>query len=149
MMSTNADSCFSGARAALVYLTKTCGSIVHIASASGVGGDRNQTAFNAAKGAVVNFTRGLALDLGPSGIRVNAVSPALTMSHERAESGQFDKWLTASSERQALTGYCTPEDVAGAATFLASDDARFVTGVILPVDGGVTAASGQPYYSRG
>jgi len=85
MMATNVESCFFGAQAALPYLKKSQGSIVHIASASGLGGDRQLTAINAAKGAVVNFTRGLAFDLGPFGIRVNAVAPALTLSVEFAK----------------------------------------------------------------
>lgn len=146
MMAVNADSCFFGAQAALPYLKQSRGSIVQIGSASGLGGDRRLTAFNAAKGAVVNFTRGLAFDLGPFGIRVNTVAPALTLPIELAKTGQFNELIKRSSERQALAGHSTPADIAGAVTFLASEDARFITGVILAVDGGTTAASGQPDY---
>ena len=144
IMATDAESCFLGAQAALPYLKQRRGSIVQIASASGLGGDRRLTAYNAAKGAVVNLTRGLAFDLGPFGIRVNTVAPALTLSDELAASGRFDTWIDRFNERRALTGYSTPADIAGAVTFLASEDARFITGAILPVDGGITAASGQP-----
>ncbi len=142
IMSTDVDSCFFGAQAALPYLKQSRGSIVHIASASGLGGDRRLTAYNAAKGAVVNFTRGLAFDLGPLGIRVNTVAPSLTGPAELAEkhADMIDRF----NRRRALPGFSTPADIAAAVGFLASDDARFITGVILPVDGGITAGSGQP-----
>ncbi|MFD9701859.1 SDR family NAD(P)-dependent oxidoreductase [Lentzea sp. NPDC059081] len=141
-MGTDVDSCFFGARAALPHLKQRKGSIIHIASASGLGGDRRLTAYNAAKGAVVNFTRGLAFDLGRFGIRVNAVAPSLTVSAEQAvELGAMVERFT---ERRALAGHSTPADVAAAVAFLASDDARFITGAVLPVDGGITAGSGQP-----
>ena len=141
---TDVDSCFFGAQAALPHLKQTKGSIIHIASASGLGGDRRLTAYNAAKGAVVNFTRGLAFDLGRFGIRVNAVAPALTASDDHPKLDQYRPLIERFNERRALTGYSTPADIAGAVTFLASADARFITGTVLPVDGGITAASGQP-----
>ncbi|WP_269857522.1 SDR family NAD(P)-dependent oxidoreductase [Streptomyces sp. RPT161] len=141
-MNTDVESCYFGAQAALPYLKRSRGSIIQIASASGLGGDRRLTAYNAAKGAVVNFTRGLAFDLGQHGIRVNAVAPALTIDDERAP--QFQELIDRFNQRRALAGYSTPADIAGAVTFLASDDARFITGTVLPVDGGITAASGQP-----
>ncbi len=149
VMSTDLDSCFFGAQAALPYLKRSRGSIVHIASASGLGGDRSLAAYNAAKGGVVNFTRGLAFDLGPHGIRVNAVAPSLTIGEEHLprpglDQKVIDRMIERFDERRALPGYSTPADVAGAVAFLASADARFVTGAILPVDGGITAGSGQP-----
>ncbi|MFK0110179.1 SDR family NAD(P)-dependent oxidoreductase [Streptomyces sp. NPDC091217] len=144
VMSTDVDSCFFGAQAALPYLKQSRGSIVQIASASGLGGDRMLTAYNAAKGAVVNFTRGLAFDLGRFGIRVNTVAPALTVGAEHAGHPRAADLIERFNQRRALTGYSTPADIAGAVAFLASDDARFITGTILPVDGGITAGSGQP-----
>ncbi len=142
IMSTDVDSCFFGAQAALPYLKDSRGSIVQIASASGLGGDRRLTAYNAAKGAVVNFTRGLAFDLGQFGIRVNAVAPSMTGPQELAT--KYADMIERFNQRRALRGFSTPADVAGAVSFLASDDARFITGAILPVDGGITAGSGQP-----
>lgn len=142
-MAVDVDSCFLGAKTALPHLKKTKGCIVHTASASGLGGDWGLTAYNAAKGAVVNFTRGLALDLGKYGIRVNTVAPSLTKTSGNAEFVN-DSFVKLFNERSALVGHGTPADVAGAVAFLASEDARFITGVILPVDGGVTAGSGQP-----
>jgi meso-butanediol dehydrogenase/(S,S)-butanediol dehydrogenase/diacetyl reductase len=142
IMSTDVDSCFFGAQAALPYLKESRGSIVQIASASGLGGDRRLTAYNAAKGAVVNFTRGLAFDLGQFGIRVNTVAPSLTGPAELAST--YADMIERFNQRRALAGFSTPADVAAAVSFLASDDARFITGTILPVDGGITAGSGQP-----
>jgi meso-butanediol dehydrogenase / (S,S)-butanediol dehydrogenase / diacetyl reductase len=145
VMSTNVDSCFFGAQSALPHLKQTRGSIVQIASSSGLGGDRMLTAYNAAKGAVVNFTRGLAFDLGRFGIRVNTVAPSLTVGEERdVDHPDARNLIERFNQRRALAGYSTPADVAGAVAFLACDDARFITGAILPVDGGITAGSGQP-----
>lgn len=141
---TNLDSCFFGAQAALPHLKESRGSIVQIASASGLGGDRQLTAYNAAKGAVVNFTRGLAFDLGPHGIRVNTVAPSLTIGPEHRDHPGLDQLVEKFNPRRALPGYSTPADIGAAVAFLASGDARFITGVILPVDGGISAGSGQP-----
>lgn len=116
---------------------------MNITATNGLGGDRQFTAFNAAKGAAVNFTRGLAVELGDRGIRVNAIAPTLTVDNTLASTPGVDVWLEKAATRQALPGHATPDDVAAAAAFLASDDARFITGVILPLDGGVTAHSGQ------
>lgn len=142
IMSTDVDSCFHGAQAALPHLKDSRGSIVQIASASGLGGDRRLAAYNAAKGAVVNFTRGLAFDLGQFGVRVNTVAPSLTGPDELAAT--HAELIERFNQRRALAGFSTPADIAAAVSFLASDDARFITGVILPVDGGITAGSGQP-----
>lgn len=146
MMSTNADSSFFVAKAALPYLTQSLGCIVQINALGGLGGDRRMSAFNAAKGALTNFIRGLAFDLGLFGIRVNAVAPSLTVTEEKAKTEPFSGWVERINERQALAGHATPADIAGAVTFLASQDARFITGLTIPVDGGTSASSGQPNY---
>ena len=136
-MSTNVDSVVLGAQAVLPHLKRSRGSIVNIASISGLGGDRGMAAHNAAKGAVVNLTRDLAVELGEFGVCANAAAPALTV---------VSGWLRAMAERQALPGHGTPEDIAAAVAFLASDDARFITGAILPIEGGTTAAGGLPEF---
>ncbi|PHP51724.1 SDR family NAD(P)-dependent oxidoreductase [Actinomyces ruminis] len=101
----------------------------------------------AAKGAVVNFTRGLAFDLGKWGIRVNAVAPALTVPDDLAATAPVSEWVARGEQRQALPGHARPDDVAAATAFLASQDARFITGAVLPIDGGISTASGLPDFS--
>jgi meso-butanediol dehydrogenase / (S,S)-butanediol dehydrogenase / diacetyl reductase len=85
VMATDADGVFFGCRAAIPHLEKTNGSIVNTASVSGTGGDWWMSPHNAAKGAVVNLTRGLAMDLGKKGIRVNSVCPSLTRTGMTAD----------------------------------------------------------------
>jgi meso-butanediol dehydrogenase/(S,S)-butanediol dehydrogenase/diacetyl reductase len=147
VIDTNLTGCFLGAQACLPHLKRAKGSIIQIASASGLGGDAGMSAYNASKGAVVNLTRGLAFDLGPYGVRVNAVTPSITypegISHPMLANADF---LDRFQDRRALEGHATPDDIAGAVAFLASADARFITGAILPVDGGITAGSGQPRF---
>ena len=79
-MATDLDGVYFGCREALPHLLKTKGSIVNVSSASGLGGDWGASAYNAAKGAVTNFTRSLALEYGSRGVRVNAVAPSFTSS---------------------------------------------------------------------
>ncbi len=141
---TNVDGVFYCSRAAIPHLQKTKGCIVNTSSVSGIGGDWGMLAYNTSKGGISNFTRALALDLGKRGIRVNAVAPSLTDT-KMAKGIMADKEKLAKfQERMPLEAPAEPEDIAAAVSFLASDDARMVTGVILPVDGGVTAANGQP-----
>lgn len=143
-MATNAGGVFHGCRAAIPHLVKTQGCIVNMASVSGLGGDWGLSFYNASKGAIVNFTRALALDHGKDGVRVNAVAPSFTLT-PMTEDMQGDKKLLARfMERMPLGRPATPADIAGVVAFLASDDAAMVTGVCLPVDGGVTASNGQP-----
>ena len=143
-MATDLDGVFFCAKAALPHLEKAKGSIVHVASVSGTGGDWKMSAYNAAKGGVVNFTRALALDLGSRGVRVNAVAPSFTITEMTGEMKDDPAILAKFRERMVLGRPATPDDIAGPILFLASDDARFVTGAILPVDGGVSASNGQP-----
>jgi meso-butanediol dehydrogenase / (S,S)-butanediol dehydrogenase / diacetyl reductase len=144
VMGTDLDGVFYGCRAAAPHLVRTKGCIVNVSSVSGLGGDWNMSFYNAAKGAVTNFTRALALELGTQGVRVNAVNPSLTVTG-MTEDMMGDKALMAAfAERIPLGRPATPEDVASVIAFLASDDAGFVNGVNLPVDGGLSASNGQP-----
>jgi meso-butanediol dehydrogenase/(S,S)-butanediol dehydrogenase/diacetyl reductase len=128
----------------LPELLKRGGNIVNTASVSGLGADWALCAYNAAKGGVVNLTRSIALDFGAKGVRANAVCPSLTRTG-MTEDMLKDKDLVAKfMERLPLKRVAEPADIAGVVAFLASDDARFVNGVNLPVDGGVTASNGQP-----
>jgi meso-butanediol dehydrogenase/(S,S)-butanediol dehydrogenase/diacetyl reductase len=141
---TDLSGVFHGSRAALPELLKTRGCIVNTASVSGLGADWAMCAYNAAKGGVVNLTRSLALDFGKKGVRANSVCPSLThtgmtedMVKDKALVGKF-------MERMPLGRVAEPADIAAVVAFLASDDARFVNGANIPVDGGVMASNGQP-----
>ena len=133
-------------RAAIPELAKTKGSIVNTSSVSGLGGDWSLPIYNASKGAVSNLTRALALQLGAKGIRVNAVCPSFTRSDMTDGMADNDGLMESFQRRMPLGAPAEPEDIAGPILFLASDDARMVTGVNLPVDGGVNASNGQPNF---
>jgi meso-butanediol dehydrogenase/(S,S)-butanediol dehydrogenase/diacetyl reductase len=144
IMSTDLDSVFFASRAAVKHLRATGGNIVNVSSVAGIGGDYSAVGYNAAKGAVSNMTRAMALDCGRDGVRVNAVCPSLTVTAMtdafRATPGVSEAFAAAIPMGRAAEA----EEVGDVIVFLASADARFVTGVNLPVDGGLTASDGQP-----
>ncbi len=130
------------AKFALPELLKTRGCIINTASVSGLGGDWGAAFYCATKGAVVNLTRAMALDHGLDGVRINAVCPSLVKTNMTNGWPQAvrDKF----NERIPLGRAAEPKEIAAVVTFLASDDASFINGVNLPVDGGATASDGQP-----
>lgn len=130
-------------RAAIPELMKTEGSIINISSVSGTGGDSTLPLYNASKGAVTNLTRGLALQLGPKNVRVNAINPSVTRSDMVEGLTSNEMAMKMIMNRMAIKRVGEPEDIAAAAAFLASEDASFITGVNLPVDGGTSASNGQ------
>jgi len=144
VMATDVNGVFFGCRVAIPHLKRSRGSIVNVSSVSGLGGDWGMSFYNAAKGAVTNFTRSIALDCAADGVRVNAVCPSLTLTGLTQDMLDDEALMGAFRDRIPLGNYAQPEDIAAVIAFLASDDARFVTGVNLPVDGGLTASNGQP-----
>ena len=131
-------------RAAIAHLRETRGCIVNVSSVSGLGGDWNHSFYCAAKGAVTNFTRALAMDEAAAGVRINAVNPSLTYTALTAGMKEQPALIARFEERIPMGRGAQPEDIAGAIAFLASRDAHYITGVNLPVDGGLTASNGQP-----
>ncbi len=144
IMATNVDGVVFCTRAALPHLLESRGNIVNVSSVSGLGGDTGLAFYNASKGALSNLTRALALEFGPRGVRVNAVNPSMTITEmTQGMTGDADM-MKRFMDRIALGRPAEPVDIADVVAFLASDDARFVTGVNLPVDGGLSASNGQP-----
>lgn len=115
------------------------GIIVNMASTNGLAGEIYYAHYNAAKGGVVLLTKTLAIELGPMGIRVNCVCPGyiVTESTEAMDSAEFVNAYIHNKIPLRRTG--TPEDVAGVIAFLASDDASFVHGDAILIDGGQLA----------
>lgn len=112
------------------------GSIVNIASVTAVLGSPGQSAYSATKGAIISFTKSAAKELASSGIRVNAVAPGIVKTERFAELYEASgEKIDARIQRIALGRLGTPDDVANACAFLASDRASYISGQILGVDG--------------
>lgn len=115
------------------------GSIVNIASVAGLRAAQMQGVYGMTKAAMISMTQTLALELGRSGIRVNAIAPGLVETRLASALTSSPDVVAHVNERTCLGRIAQPEEIAGAALFLASDAASFVTGQCLAVDGGFTA----------
>jgi len=119
------------------------GNIVNISSIAGIVGVAGLPPYVAAKAGVSNLTRAAAIEYGAHGIRVNAVAPTAVntplFQRMAGASANTDAMMDRLKSLSPLHGIATAEDIAAAVAFLASDDARFISGVVLPVDGGLTA----------
>ncbi|GAA0936229.1 SDR family oxidoreductase [Pseudonocardia zijingensis] len=144
VMATNVDGVFFCSRAALPHLRAVGGCIVNVGSVCGLGGDWDLAAYNTSKGAVTNLTNAMALDHAAEGVRVNAVHPSLTVTDMAAPHLERPEVFEDFMERISMGRPAQPSEIAGVIAFLASDDASFVTGAHIAVDGGLRASSGQP-----
>lgn len=144
VIAVNVTGYFHMAKAAMPELVKTRGAIVMTSSVSGLGGDWGMFAYNTSKGGVSNMVRSMALDAAKDGVRVNAVNPSFTKTGMTEEMLKDPELVAAFNERMPLGAPADADGVAAAMAFLASDDARLITGVNLPVDAGLMASNGQP-----
>ena len=124
-------------------LVRGKGSIINLSSVEAYRGIPGNVVYAAFKGAVSQFTRALAIEVGSQGVRVNAIAPDVTQSPQLP----YDKWVSADEQSMIpswvpVGRFGTPEDHGKVAVFLASDQSTFITGHTIPVDGGTLASSG-------
>ena len=136
LLDTNLKSAFLLCKAFIPgMVSRKSGCIINISSMWGQAGASCEAAYSASKGGINAFTKSLAKELGPSGIRVNAVAPGVVLTDMCSIYSEAD--LKALADETPLGRNGTPEDIANAVAFLASDRASFITGQILGVNGGI------------
>jgi gluconate 5-dehydrogenase len=140
VLSTNLDAPFFLARAVIPAMkARKSGKIINIASLMSSLARPTTVPYQASKGGIAMLTRGLAVELAPHGIQCNAIAPgffATEMNTALTQNAEFSAWI---AKRTPAGRWAQPEELAGAAVFLASSAADFVTGQVLYVDGGFTA----------
>jgi len=138
-LAVNLDGPYNMVTAFLGQLRETKGAIINIGSIQSFVALPNSAAYTTSKGGVRLLTKALAIELSPLGIRVNAIGPGFTATPLNAKAREDPAYMANFASRIPLGRIGTPEDIAGPAVFLASDMARYITGVTLPVDGGYLA----------
>jgi NAD(P)-dependent dehydrogenase (short-subunit alcohol dehydrogenase family) len=141
IMGVNLDGYFFLAQAAIPHLLDTGGNIVNIASNAGIQGVPYSVAYAASKGGVVQLTRALAVEFLKAPLRVNAIAPAGTNTNIAAEASfPPDGDVDLLTRMAGLRGMTEPEEVAALFAFLASDEARSITGAVYTIDNGITVS---------
>ena len=144
LIDINIKGVWNGCAAALPHLKEQgSGSIVNTASLAGVIGSPEMSGYSMTKGAVVNLTRAIAAEVGPEGVRANAVCPGVTetpMAKGDRPDEEWDELSSQMAEQYPLRRLGRPVDVANAMLFLASEEADWITGQALVVDGGFSCA---------
>jgi len=142
VLAVNLKGAFQTVRASLPALRRSKGSIVSVSSMTALVGQARGAAYVASKGALIALTRALALELAPDGIRVNCVCPAgvdtALMRNWAATLPDPEAVLRRQAAMHLLDRMATPDEIAAAIVFLSSSAASFITGIVLPVDGGAT-----------
>ncbi|MEP5569164.1 MAG: SDR family oxidoreductase [Halioglobus sp.] len=136
----NLDGVFFMCRAALPHLIETKGNIVNMSSSAGVVGQAYNSAYCATKAGVLMFSKSLAIEYGKQGVRVNAVCPGFVKTPLSANFNMpEDVDMDLMAKLMPLSEGAEPEEVAASVAYLASDEARFINGIGLPIDGAQTA----------
>ena len=141
IMAVNLDGPFYLCQAAIPYLLQTGGTIVNVASNSGIQGVPYSAAYSASKGGIIQLTRSLAVEFIKTALRVNAIAPAGTNTNIAA-TASFPEDMDRDLGRRlgGLRGLAEPEEVAALFAYLASDEARSVTGAVYTIDNGITVS---------
>jgi len=136
LFAVNVDAVYHCCRLAVPHMVhQKCGKIINISSIWGICGASCETAYSAAKSAVIGFTKALAKELGPSGITVNCVAPGTILTDMLATLSE--ETLDMVKDETPLGRLGRPSDIAGLAAFLASDRADFITGQVISPNGGI------------
>ncbi len=137
LLAINLKAYFFAAQAAAPGMqAKGAGSIINFSSVSYMMGNAGYPAYTAANGAITALSRSLARELGPDGVRVNALAPGWVLTPKQLEKWATPEGLAAHLERQCLKTHLAPQDIVDAVLFLASDASRMMTGQCMVVDGG-------------
>jgi 3-oxoacyl-[acyl-carrier protein] reductase len=144
VLDVNLRGTFNVSRAVLPHmLERGSGAIINMGSVDGLTGDRNMAAYNAAKAAVVNLSRSMAVDFGPRGIRTNCICPGVIGSPAILRTFS-DEWRARMERATPLRRIGRPTDIASLAVFLASEESSFINGSAIVADGGLMARTGIP-----
>ncbi len=135
-MAVNLDGPYNMVTAFLDQLKATQGSVINIGSIQSFVALPNSAAYTSSKHAIRGLTKALSIELSPQGVRVNAIGPGLISTPLNADARQNPDYMKNFEHRIPMRRLGEPADIAGPAVFLASDLARYVTGVTMPVDGG-------------
>ncbi|MFW6448065.1 MAG: SDR family NAD(P)-dependent oxidoreductase [Halobacteriota archaeon] len=139
VMRVNLDGVMHGTKAAMPHLRETDGSIINMGSIYGLVGGKGAAAYSAAKGGVVNFTQQVAIDYATEGVRVNCICPGFIETPLTADLLEDERFYEYLKQQTPMNRPGKPEEVASMAVYLASDEASYITGANIPVDGGWTA----------
>jgi meso-butanediol dehydrogenase/(S,S)-butanediol dehydrogenase/diacetyl reductase len=139
VVATDLAGVMHGTKAALSHLEDGGGRVVNVASIYGLVGGRGAAAYSAAKGRVVNFTQQVAVDYAERGVRVNSICPGFVETPTTEAVLDETEFYTCVRDNTPMNRPAQPGEIAPLAVFLASDDASYVTGANVPVDGGWTA----------